>query len=57
MQNSTSKVSEHHAPSKSIRAPSGLRLQLDPIKFQKNKSCNLAKKTLYMGDKIDPLED
>ena len=29
---------------KSIRAPSGLSLQLDPIKSQKNESCNLAKK-------------
>ena len=41
---------------KSIRAPSGLRLQLDPIKFQKNESCNLAKinKNAHI---VDPLED
>ena len=29
---------------KSIRAPSGLSLQLDPIKSQKNESCNLKKR-------------
>ena len=39
---------------KSIRAPSGLSLQLDPIKFQKNESCNLTKTRPF---KIDPLED
>ena len=28
---------------KSVRAPSDLSLQLDPIKSQKNESCNLEK--------------
>ena len=33
---------------KSVRAPSDLSLQLDPIKSQKNESCNLTKKNAHI---------